>query len=658
MLAKAPGNGNRVARSFAMARCALTTLFVAWAIAWVSPAAGAAGAEAWLRHAIEAACSSPARGPQAMAEAIPESSPLADEPLQAGGRTVGWKRRFELGGGGELRIERLAPGERLIRVTAEYWEPAPGGGIRPRLAAMAGEDCRLRLGRRLVYESGSRTPSALEKLGPSLEPTGEREPLNPPVPDGTDPGGVPVALVDSGVNYLLPGIGRRLARDGNGKILGYDYWDLDWRPFDANPAGSPFFLRRHGTRTASLLLREAPQARLVPYRYPRPDMDRMTDLVDHAAGLGVRIVNLSMGSNDRSEWAAFEAAARRHPRILFVLSAGNNGRNIDERPVFPAALALDNLITVTSSEPDGDVAPGSNWGARSVDLVVPAERVIVTGFDGDETFAAGSSYAAVRVAALAARLLARHPDWGAPELKAAILERALPAFADGPRMVSQGFMPRPDKAEQLRAPLERGPVRTEARRVLEGETLHPGAATDRTSGHRLRLAFGYFADTGWTFDALERHAARAAGILAACDIRLDEVEVHTLAGPQMYRYFHDAIGSDLVAKAGLPKPSVYFVRDTLQVEAFEAEAIGRRNSASRPALRYTVWMTEGTRDPGIALAHELAHVLMDSGAHVDRAGNLMRGETAPENTALTEQQCARMVRTGVRNGLLTGRQAP
>jgi len=380
-----------------MTRLGLAGLLLAWAAGWMPLAAGAAGGQAWLRQAIEAACSTPGQGLQAMAHAIPGGAPLAEEPLRASGYTVGWKRRFEIRDGGELRVERVAPGEQLIRVTAEYWEPLPGGGVRPRLAAMAGEDCRIRLGRRLVYETGSGAPSAIEELGPSLERTGDRQPLNPPVPDGTDPGGVAVALVDSGVNYLLPEISRRLARDRSGRILGYDYWDLDPRPFDAHAAGSPFFVRRHGTRTAALLLHEAPEARLVPYRYPRTDMRRMADLVDHAAGLGVRVVNLSMGSNDRGDWQAFEAAALRHPRMLFILSAGNNGRDIDERPVFPAALALDNVIAVTSSEDDGKVAPGSNWGARSVDLLVPAERVAVAGFDGNETIASGSSYAAVRI---------------------------------------------------------------------------------------------------------------------------------------------------------------------------------------------------------------------------------------------------------------------
>jgi hypothetical protein len=43
---------------------------------------------------------------------------------------------------------------------------------------------------------------------------------------------------------------------------------------------------------------------------------------------------------------------------------------------------------------------------------------------------------------------------------------------------------------------------------------------------------------------------------------------------------------------------------------------------------------------------------MDSGEHVDEAGNLMRAETAPENTRLDAGQCARLRDTATANGLL------
>jgi len=98
------------------------------------------------------------------------------------------------------------------------------------------------------------------------------------------------------------------------------------------------------------------------------------------------------------------------------------------------------------------------------------------------------------------------------------------------------------------------------------------------------------------------------------------------------------------------------VRDTRSRPAFDAEAIGRGNSRTRPELADTVWITATTRDPGVALAHELAHVLMDSGEHSEEPGNLMRDETSAKNTALTAAQCVRLRDTASANGLLKGVQ--
>jgi hypothetical protein len=58
------------------------------------------------------------------------------------------------------------------------------------------------------------------------------------------------------------------------------------------------------------------------------------------------------------------------------------------------------------------------------------------------------------------------------------------------------------------------------------------------------------------------------------------------------------------------------------------------------------------REPGVALAHELAHVLMDSGEHSQQPGNLMRTETAAANLHLEPIQCARLTTMGAQQGLL------
>ena len=131
-----------------------------------------------------------------------------------------------------------------------------------------------------------------------------------------------------------------------------------------------------------------------------------------------------------------------------------------------------------------------------------------------------------------------------------------------------------------------------------------------------------------------------------------KAELVLIDAPARYRDFHTPTSRALARALGLPKPTIYFVADTRQRPAFEAEAIGRGNSGTRPELRDTVWVMRGTRDLEIVLAHELAHVLMDSGAHSEEPENLMREDTTLGNRRLSAAQCTRLRETATANELL------
>jgi len=392
-----------------------------------------------ILRAIALACEDASGDAGAMAKALSGGAEVETaRPLTMNGVDFGWRRRFALAAGGRLTVTRIAIAGAMRRIEAQY-DRATSGGPRPDTVALAGPDCAVRVARRMVYGDDGRAEAIVE-LDALLAETDRRAPIDPPVPAGTDPGGVTVALIDSGVNYRLPAIARALARDAGGAILGYDYWDMDPRPFDANPARSPFFPQRHGTRVASVLLREGGAIRLIPYRYPRPDPTRWRALIDDAAAKGARIVVMAMGSNRAEPWADFVAAVKTHPDVLFIVSAGNDGRDLDRRPVYPAAFNLDNMIAVGSADPLGAPAPGSNWGSRTVDLLVPGEGIAVIDFAGRPARASGSSFAVPRLGALAARLLARNPSWDATRLKAAIFSRARMTDAGGPPTSRYGFL--------------------------------------------------------------------------------------------------------------------------------------------------------------------------------------------------------------------------
>lgn len=188
-------------------------------------------------------------------------------------------------------------------------------------------------------------------------------------------------------------------------------------------------------------------------------------------------------------------------------------------------------------------------------------------------------------------------------------------------------------------------------RIVERQSVELRSPAGGEAGS-LELALVYLRGSGWSAEAIVRAGRQAAGILAQCGVAVAQAQLVAVEAPERYRWFDTPYSRRLARVLQLARPTVYFVADTRQRPAFDAEAIGRGNSRSRPELADTVWMTFGIADPGVALAHELVHVLMDSGAHSQEPGNLMQERTAPANAKLSPAQCQRLLQTAARNGLL------
>ena len=93
-------------------------------------------------------------------------------------------------------------------------------------------------------------------------------------------------------------------------------------------------------------------------------MCKFKELIEHIAKNSIRLVNLSMGSKKLKDWTCFEEIANKYKDIIFVVSAGNNGINIEENPNYNASLDLRNIITVTSSDQSGRMGLESNFGQK------------------------------------------------------------------------------------------------------------------------------------------------------------------------------------------------------------------------------------------------------------------------------------------------------
>jgi subtilisin family serine protease len=249
-----------------------------------------------------------------------------------------------------------------------------------------------------------------------------------------------LALVDTGVNYNLPIVQEHLALDSEGQLIGYDFWDDDDRPFDKDPRKNIFFPLHHGTSVFSVLTQHLGGLKAAIYRFPANNMCRFSDLIEHADRIGIRIINLSMGSNSAEDWECFYESAERHNDILFVVSAGNDGLNLETNQVFPASFDLENIVVVTSSDLFGHLPRHSNYGIKSVDFMISAEQVDIFDHRGAFSTTGGSSYAAPMLAALATRFLAKNKSASTRDIVTFLESRAI---KKGKNLVKFGWIPDP-----------------------------------------------------------------------------------------------------------------------------------------------------------------------------------------------------------------------
>ena len=76
---------------------------------------------------------------------------------------------------------------------------------------------------------------------------------------------------------------------------------------------------------------------------------------------------LPMWGPDKSVWEPFRQAATHFTDLLFIVAAGDDGRDIDEEPVWPAAFGLPNVLVVSPiAMPLLHHSGRANWGRHTV----------------------------------------------------------------------------------------------------------------------------------------------------------------------------------------------------------------------------------------------------------------------------------------------------
>jgi hypothetical protein len=173
--------------------------------------------------------------------------------------------------------------------------------------------------------------------------------------------------------------------------------------------------------------------------------------------------------------------------------------------------------------------------------------------------------------------------------------------------------------------------------------------------HELKLSLYTFKDSEWKPDDVIASVLDAVPMVAQCGVAVTSVDLRVLEAPKKYYFYSVPVARELLREITAVKPAIFFVDDTHSEPAYDAEAIGLSNAQNRPELSNTIWFAFGAHDLHLAVAHELVHVLSDSGEHSDVPGNLMQPRTGSTNNQLTKAQCERLRVVAAANGLITPR---
>lgn len=252
-----------------------------------------------------------------------------------------------------------------------------------------------------------------------------------------------IAVVDSGIDFSHPDLKNNRwvnqaekvnNRDDDGNGLTDDLYGWDW----VTGTGTIRDEQGHGTIVAGIIAAQGNnqmgttgvmwRASLMSLRVldntGTGDVADAVEAIDYAVEHGAQVINCSWGMDDESDILkdAIDRAGKKG--VVVVTSAGNDTRDLEATPYYPASYELSNLISVASTDQFDHLTSFTNYGAARVTIAAPGTDILTTQMGGGYRSVTGTSASAPLVSGVAGLVKTLRPWLTAAGTRAAIIDGA------------------------------------------------------------------------------------------------------------------------------------------------------------------------------------------------------------------------------------------
>lgn len=272
---------------------------------------------------------------------------------------------------------------------------------------------------------------------------------------------ITVALIDTSVDinhvsisdniWCNPNeiIGDKIDNDGNGYIDDINGWNF------INNTNNISYIKSeiHGTAMASLICGYEPNTfsnayntkseiklmclRTLQGNEATGNLKEIIAAIKYAEENGAFICCLSFETYMNSDTLY---STLKNSNMLFIVSSGNDGIEIDNNGPFPSAYELDNVLTVADLREDGKISYTSNYSNKYIDIAAPGTDIACASPQGGYSYVNGSSCSAAIITGGAAYIYqCSDKELSAPQLKECIINNVTPSNTLSKYIASCGY---------------------------------------------------------------------------------------------------------------------------------------------------------------------------------------------------------------------------